>query len=261
MGKGGGCIFSKKRSKLEPSDQDPANPVSDHPRNQASTPVESCPLQEPKKLKVFIVFYSMYGHVECLARRIKRGVDSVDGVEGCLYRVPETLSADVLEQMKVPEKADELPVVSADELVEADGLLFGFPTRFGSMASQMKAFFDSTGHLWERQRLAGVPAGFFVSTGTQGGGQETTAWTAITQLAHHGMLYVPIGYTFGAGMFKMDSIRGGSPYGAGVYSGDGTRAPSETELALAEHQGKYMAAMVKRFAPPRPFMPSDSLNN
>ena len=73
-------------------------------------------------------------------------------------------------------------------------------------------------------------------------------WTAITQLAHHGMLFVPIGYTFGAGMFKMDSIRGGSPYGAGVFAGDGTRQPSETELALAEHQGKYMAAVVKRLA-------------
>ncbi|KAJ0792251.1 putative NAD(P)H dehydrogenase (quinone) [Helianthus annuus] len=72
-------------------------------------------------------------------------------------------------------------------------------------------------------------------------------WTAITQLAHHGMLYVPIGYTFGAGMFKMDSIRGGSPYGAGVYSGDGTREPSQRELELAQHQGKYMAMMVKRF--------------
>ena len=64
------------------------------------------------------------------------------------------------------------------------------------------------------------------------------------------MLYVPIGYTFGAGMFKMDSIRGGSPYGAGVFAGDGTRQPTEVELAFAEHQGKYMAALVKRFARP-----------
>ncbi|PWA69620.1 hypothetical protein CTI12_AA297490 [Artemisia annua] len=64
-------------------------------------------------------------------------------------------------------------------------------------------------------------------------------WTAITQLAHHGMLFVPVGYTFGAGMFKMDSIRGGTPYGAGVFAGDGTREPTEAELALAEHQAKY----------------------
>lgn len=79
------------------------------------------------------------------------------------------------------------------------------------------------------------------------------SWTAITQLAHHGMLYVPIGYTFGAGMFQMDSLRGGSPYGAGVFSGDGTRAPTETELALAEHHGKYMAGIVKKLALPSCF--------
>ncbi|XP_021828927.1 probable NAD(P)H dehydrogenase (quinone) FQR1-like 2 [Prunus avium] len=258
MGKGGGCVPSKNRPPKGVSDKDLQNPESDGPvsdQNQTQTtqtnPIDHAIAQ--RQLRVFIVFYSMYGHVEVLARRMKKGVDSIDGVEGFLYRVPETLSSEVLEQMKVPKKdgnADEVPVILAERLVEADGLLFGFPTRYGSMAAQMKAFFDSTGHLWREQRLAGVPAGFFVSTGTQGGGQETTAWTAITQLAHHGMLYVPIGYTFGARMFEMDSLRGGSPYGAGVLSGDGTRKPSETELALAEHQGKYMAGIVKRFAQP-----------
>lgn len=253
---------SKKRSAESP-DQDPPNPDGDGPvpaqeraptaaaaAAEVTAPVTENHAQTIKKLRIFIIFYSMYGHVELMARRIKKGVDSIDGVEGVLYRVPETLTSEVLEQMRVPQRDVEVPVISAEQLVEADGLLFGFPTRFGSMASQMKAFFDSTGGLWHEQRLAGVPAGFFVSTGTQGGGQETTAWTAITQLVHHGMLYVPIGYTFGAGMFKMDSIRGGSPYGAGVFSGDGTREPSTTELALAEHQGKYMASIVKRFAIP-----------
>lgn len=195
------------------------------------------------------MFYSMYGHVEGLAKRMKRGVDTVEGVEAVLYRVPETLSDEVLAKMQAPSKDDSIPeIAAADELAQADGFLFGFPTRYGCMAAQMKAFFDSTGKLWREQSLAGKPAGFFVSTGTQGGGQETTAWTAITQLAHHGMLFVPIGYTFGAGMFKMESIRGGSPYGAGVFAGDGTREPTEAELALAEHQGKYMAAIVKRLA-------------
>ncbi|KAK6125484.1 hypothetical protein DH2020_040775 [Rehmannia glutinosa] len=191
----------------------------------------------------------MYGHVEGLARRMKRGADSVDGVEAVLYRVPETLPDDVLAKMWAPHKDDSIPVIGSPlELTGADGFLFGFPTRYGCMAAQMKAFFDSTGQLWKEQKLAGKPAGFFVSTGTQGGGQETTAWTAITQLAHHGMLFVPIGYTFGAGMFKMDSARGGSPYGSGVFAGDGSREPSETELALAEHQGQYMAATVKKLA-------------
>ncbi|CAH9094719.1 unnamed protein product [Cuscuta epithymum] len=256
MGKGGGCVPSKnKLSKTNSSSRSkpplpPETHVSGEPSSAtAAIGAESAGTLNPtlQNLKIFIVFYSMYGHVEGLARRMKQGVDAVDGVEAVLYRVPETLSDEVLSQMRAPPKDGEIPVISsAAELTAADGLLFGFPTRYGCMAAQMKAFFDSTGQLWKEQKLAGKPAGFFVSTGTQGGGQETTAWTAITQLAHHGMLFVPIGYTFGAGMFKMDSIRGGSPYGAGVFAGDGSREPTETELALAEHQGRYMAAVTKR---------------
>ncbi|KAK1439120.1 hypothetical protein QVD17_04935 [Tagetes erecta] len=250
MGKGGGCVPSKKRPPAVDSGNAPASVSS--PSNAPEPQTNQVPAPVPvtvTKLKILIVFYSMYGHVETLARRMKKGVDGVDGVEAVLFRVPETLSDDVLKQMRAPLKDDEIvEIPSVDELETADAFLFGFPTRYGSMAGQMKAFFDSTGQLWREQKLAGKPAGFFVSTGTQGGGQETTAWTAITQLAHHGMLFVPIGYTFGANMFKMDSIRGGTPYGAGVYAGDGTRDPSETELALAEHQGKYMADVVKKLA-------------
>lgn len=73
-------------------------------------------------------------------------------------------------------------------------------------------------------------------------------WTAITQLVHHGMLYVPIGYTFGAGMFTMDDAQGGSPYGAGTFAGDGTRTPTVTELAMAEHQGRLTGNVAKLLA-------------
>ena len=115
------------------------------------------------------------------------------------------------------------------------------------MAAQMKAFLDATGGLWRDQALAGKPAGVFVATGTQGGGQETTALTAVTQLTHHGMLFVPLGYTFGAGMFGVDEVRGGSPYGAGTFAGaDGSRTPSEAELAIARHQGTYFAGIAKK---------------
>ncbi|KAM7520229.1 hypothetical protein LguiB_019191 [Lonicera macranthoides] len=315
MGKGGGCVPSKKKPPPVVSNNAPASVENSGPIVDSNPAIEAESTQSAvAKLKIFVVFYSMYGHVEGLARRMKKGVDCVDGVEALLFRVPETLPDEVLVQMRAPPKDDEIPEISsAAELVAADGFLFGFPTRYGCMAAQMKAFFDSTGQLWNNQSLAGKPAGFFVSTGTQGGGQETTAkhrttdplvrleteqpvlcvgrwghvdghifktashiddavfddvcpnlsdeyecvfeakiseysWTAITQLAHHGMLFVPIGYTFGAGMFSMESIRGGSPYGAGVFAGDGTREPTETELALAEHQGKYMAAVVKKLA-------------
>ncbi|KAI5081630.1 hypothetical protein GOP47_0001373 [Adiantum capillus-veneris] len=223
----------------------PAIPLADTP---ISGIVNGFASSSTDKLQVFIIYYSMYGHVETLAKAMKTGVDSVEGVEGYLYRVEETLPHHILEQLgAAPTKDKSVPIISAKELTEADGFIFGFPTRFGAMAAQMKAFFDSTGSLWQGQLLAGKPAGLFVSTATQGGGQESTILTSITQLVHHGMLFVPIGYTFGDNMFKLDEVRGGSPYGAGTFAGsDGSRAPSKTELALAQHQGKYTASVVKR---------------
>ena len=88
-------------------------------------------------------------------------------------QVPETLPEEVLQKLGAPPKSDA-PVITPNELPEADGFLFGFPTRFGSMAAQFKAFFDATGGLWRSQSLSGKPAGFFYSTASQGGGQETT---------------------------------------------------------------------------------------
>ncbi|XP_006354298.1 probable NAD(P)H dehydrogenase (quinone) FQR1-like 1 [Solanum tuberosum] len=159
--------------------------------------------------------------------------------------VPETLSEEVLAKMSAPPKSD-VPIITPQELAEADGFVFGFPTRFGILSAQFKAFLDATGGLWRTQQLAGKPAGIFYSTGSQGGGQETTPLTAITQLVHHGMIFVPIGYTFGAGMFEMENVKGGSPYGAGTFTGDGSRQPSELELQQAHHQGKYIAAIAKK---------------
>ncbi|KAG6384112.1 hypothetical protein SASPL_156092 [Salvia splendens] len=98
------------------------------------------------------------------------------------------------------------------------------------MAAQCKAFFDATSDIWASQLLAGKPAGIFRSTGFHGGGQELTALKAITQLAHHGMMFVPLGYTSGGGMFEMEQVRSGSPYGAGTYAADGSRQPTELEL-------------------------------
>ncbi|KAH9331130.1 hypothetical protein KI387_003238, partial [Taxus chinensis] len=204
-GKGGGCVpsSSKKRASLVNDNPDP-NPIVNASENvnvndirdnnvsektieadpvvlqQGQHPptfedASSSPISAPAKLRIFIVYYSMYGHVEALAKKMKEGVDVIEGVEGVLFRVPEMLSAEVLEQMRAPPKDESIPIITAAELPAADGIVFGFPTRYGAMAAQMKAFFDSTGKLWTDQKLAGKPAGFFVSTGTQGGGQETTA--------------------------------------------------------------------------------------
>lgn len=196
--------------------------------------------------KVYIVFYSLYGHVEDMARKVQQGANAVEGVEATLWQVPETLPHRVLEKMKAPDKPNDVPEIRPEQLVEADGFLFGFPSRFGVMAAQFKAFFDATHELWTTQALAGKPAGIFWSTGFHGGGQELTALTAVTQLAHHGMIFVPLGYTFGSGMFEMNEVKGGSSYGAGTYAADGSRQPSELELQQAFHQGKYVAELTKK---------------
>lgn len=70
--------------------------------------------------------------------------------------------------------------------------------------------------------------------------------TAVTQLAHHGMLFVPLGYTFGSGMFEMNEVKGGSSYGAGTFAADGSRQPTDLELQQAFHQGKYVAEIAKK---------------
>mmetsp|Transcript_5980 Transcript_5980/g.10627 ORF Transcript_5980/g.10627 Transcript_5980/m.10627 type:complete len:252 (-) Transcript_5980:318-1073(-) len=203
-----------------------------------------------KKVKIAIIYYTTYGHVKAMADKVKEGVDSVDGCEGVLYQVPETLPEEVLKKMGAPPKPSD-PVIThdkLDELVNADGVLFGIPTRFGMMSAQMKAFFDSTGGLWFAGKLVGKPAGIFFSTGSQGGGQETTALTAVTQLAHHGMIYVSTGFAFSPEMFNYKEVHGGSAYGAGTIAGsDGSRQPSEYELKYAFYQGSYMATTVKKF--------------
>ncbi|RYR25773.1 hypothetical protein Ahy_B02g059773 isoform E [Arachis hypogaea] len=85
----------------------------------------------------------------------------------------ETLPEEVLGKMGAPPKSD-VPIITPNELPEVAGLLLGFPTRFGLMAAQFKAFLDATGGLWCTQALAGKPAGIFYSTDSQGGRQETT---------------------------------------------------------------------------------------
>lgn len=206
--------------------------------------------------KVYIVYYSLYGHVEIMAREVQRGANTVHGVEATLWQIPETLPDRVLEKMKATPKANDVAEIKPEQLSEADGFLFGFPSRFGMMPAQFLAFFDATDELWASQALAGKPAGIFWSTGFHGGGQENSALTTITKLAHHGMIYVPLGYTFGKGMFEMNEVKGGSSYGAGTYAGDGSRQPTELELQQAFYQGKYVAEIVKKLKvlphPPAP---------
>ncbi|KAH0987015.1 hypothetical protein GBA52_014192 [Prunus armeniaca] len=191
-------------------------------------------------------YYSMYGHVGRLAEEIREGASSVEGVEATLWQVPETLSEGVLGKMSAPPKSD-VAIISPNELADADGFIFGFPTRFGMMAAQFKAFLDELAVYGEHNSLLANLLGSFTALDLKVVDKRPLRkLTAITQLVHHGMIFVPIGYTFGAGMFEMENIKGGSPYGAGTFAGDGSRQPTQLELEQAFHQGKYIATITKK---------------
>lgn len=201
------------------------------------------------KTKVNIVFYSTYGHVYTLAKAVAEGARTVEGVEANLFMVRETLSDEILGKMGALEARKafaHIPIATPEALAEADGVLFGTPTRFGNMAAQMKAFLDSTGGLWMKGSLIGKPAGVFVSTGSQHGGQETTITSFHINLLHHGMVIVGVPFSC-VNLLNMNEITGGTPYGASTLAGgDGSRMPSENELAIARFQGAHFAAIAKK---------------
>jgi len=196
--------------------------------------------------KVAIVFYSMYGHIGKLAEAEKEGLKKA-GIEADLYQVPETLPQEVLTKMHAPPKSD-YPVADAKILEQYDAFLFGIPTRYGNFPAQWKAFWDSTGGQWGTGAYWGKYAGIFVSSGTQGGGQESTAIAALSTLTHHGIIYVPLGYkTAFPVLANLNEIRGGSPWGAGTFaSADGSRQPTALELELATIHGESFGTAVSK---------------
>jgi NAD(P)H:quinone oxidoreductase type IV len=199
--------------------------------------------------KVQIVFYSMYGHIYKMAQAIVEGARGVEGVEVLLYQVAELVSEDVLERTgaKAARAAfAHVPVIRPDQLTEADAIVFGTPTRFGNMCAQMRNFLDQTGQLWLSGGLVGKVASVFTSTASQHGGQETTITSFHTTLLHQGMIIVGVPYTEQR-LLNMDEITGGSPYGASTLTrGDGSRQPSENELAIARFQGRHVAGIAKK---------------
>lgn len=197
--------------------------------------------------KVAIIIYTMYGHIGRMAEAVKVGVESAGG-NATIFQVPETLPQDVLEKLHAPGKPD-YPIASTETLTEYDAFLFGVPTRFGNYPAQFKAFWDATGGLWVQGSLYGKPAGIFVSTGTPGGGQESTVMNALSCLTHHGVIFVPLGYARAFPQItSFDEVHGGSPWGAGTFAGaDGSRKPSKLELEIAEIQGKTFWETIQKF--------------
>ena len=150
--------------------------------------------------------------------------------------------------MHAPAQDTSIPFATPDVMKQYDAFLFGVPTRYGNYSAQWKTFIDQLGQLWMSGALTGKYFGLFVSTASQGGGQESTALAALSSWAHQGMIYVPLGYAHAFGILTdLNEARGGSAWGAGTFAaGDGSRQPSAKELELAEIQGaKFYETVAK----------------
>lgn len=200
-------------------------------------------------MKIQVVFYSMYGHIHRMAEAVAAGARDVAGSEVTLWQVPELMPDAALEKSgakKTRQAFAHVPFAQASQLAEADAILFGTPTRFGNMCSQMRNFLDQTGGLWVRDALVGKVGSVFASTGSQHGGQETTITSFHTTLLHLGMIIVGVPYSEKR-LVTMKEITGGTPYGATTMAdADGSRQPSENELAIARFQGKHVAEITKK---------------
>ena len=196
--------------------------------------------------KVLVLYYSSYGHIETMAGAVAEGARSA-GAEVHIKRVPELMAREAAEKahFKVDQAA---PLATVEELPDYDAIIIGTPTRFGNMAAQMKNFLDQTGGLWFAGKLVGKVGSVFTSTATQHGGQESTILSTHTVLLHQGMVIVGLPYAF-QGQMILSEVTGGSPYGASTISaGDGSRQPSENELAGARFQGKHVAEIAAKLA-------------
>jgi NAD(P)H dehydrogenase (quinone) len=194
-------------------------------------------------VNVLIVFYSRNGSTEALAQAIAEGARA-EGADVRLRRTRELVGEDVMakapnwiENARRMNEQHEAPAGSDAEW--ADAIVFGTPTRFGNVSSELKAYVDSLGGLWFQGKLVGKVGSAFTSTSTPHGGNESTIITMYNFMAHLGLIIVPLGYgdpaVFGAG----------TPYGASSVSGQNNTPPTEADLAVARYQGRRVAQVAR----------------
>jgi NAD(P)H dehydrogenase (quinone) len=192
---------------------------------------------------VLVVYYSSYGHIEAMARAQAEGAARVPATRVVVKRVAELVPPEICSASGFV--TDQAAVATPDELEHYDAIIFGTPTRFGSPASELRAYIDTLGGVWFQGKLCGKAGGAFGATGTRHGGNESTLLTLYNTFAHLGMIIVPTGYADPA-MFKA-----GTPYGAtAVVAPNG--APTEDELAAARYQGRRVTEIAAALVAAKP---------
>jgi NAD(P)H dehydrogenase (quinone) len=197
----------------------------------------------PAGMNVAVIFYSLSGNTAALAAAIAAGAERA-GATVRLLRVPAFAPPGADAPPRIREAAEQLaklPLAGNDDLIWADGIALGSPTRYGNMCAELKRFLDQTGSLWVAGTLVGKVAGVFCSTSTMHGGQESTLLSMIVPLFHLGFVIQGLPYAE-AEQMSMDDIHGGSPYGVSSVSGaNADRPPTEIDLTLARALGRRIA--------------------
>jgi NAD(P)H:quinone oxidoreductase type IV len=201
--------------------------------------------------KIQVIFYSTYGHVWKLAEAVAEGARQVPGSDVKVLQVTETLNADILAKMGATEAKKafaHVPIADPQQLGDADAIILGTPTRYGSAAASMQAFIDATGGHWVKGSLIGKVGSAFCSTASQHGGQETTLMSLFTFFFHQGMIVAGVPYS-NQELLNLTEITGGTPYGATTIAGPrGERQATANELAIARAQGKHVATIAAKLA-------------
>ena len=194
-------------------------------------------------VKVLIAFYSRNGSTEALAQAIAEGAKA-EGADVTLRRAREVVSREIMAHADGwTQNANRMDAAYAAptpaDAEAADAIIFGTPTRFGSISSELKAYIDSLGGLWFQGKLNGKAGSAFTSTQSVHGGNESTILAMYNPMVHLGMVIVPLGYADPA-LFKA-----GTPYGASAVSGQESAPPTADDLEVARFQGKRVAQVAK----------------
>ena len=199
-------------------------------------------------VKVSVIYYSATGSVHTLAEKAVEAAEKA-GAEVRLRKVQELAPREAIESnegwSKHALETQDVPVASADDVVWADAVIVGTPTRYGNVAAQVKQFFDTLGPQWAQGQLANKVYTGFVSTGTNHGGQESTLLAMYNSFYHFGGIIVPPGYT------DPTKFVDGNPYGASHISANGANPPQDQDLTAVAYSAKRaveIAAQLKRGA-------------
>ncbi|MGE5697555.1 MAG: NAD(P)H:quinone oxidoreductase [Candidatus Sericytochromatia bacterium] len=197
-------------------------------------------------VKLSVIYYSATGHGTTMARQVAKAAETV-GAEVRLRHIAETRDPQTFASNPAwtanYEATKDQPAAGGDDIVWADAVIFGSPTRFGSPAAPFRTFIDTLGGLWAQGKLADKVYAGFTSSQTAHGGQETTLINLYVTLMHFGGIIVPPGYT------NELKFADGNPYGVSHITGPDNQSPvNEAVAAALEHLAQRVVAIAGRLA-------------